>query len=76
MAISDISHMSNTKRIKVCLKRIYAPMDDLEGRLGAQFGGREYSGGQWQRLAISRGIFRDRGLFILDEPTSALDPMA
>ncbi len=51
-------------------------MDDLEGRLGAQFGGREYSGGQWQRLAISRGIFRDRGLFILDEPTSALDPMA
>lgn len=76
VAISDICHISEDDRILECLKRIGAPEDDLDKRLGAQFGGLEYSGGQWQRIALSRGIFRDRELFILDEPTSALDPMA
>ena len=76
VAVSDISHISEDERILECLKRIGAPEDDLDKRLGAQFGGLEYSGGQWQRIALSRGSFRDRELFILDEPTSALDPMA
>jgi len=31
------------------------------------------SGGEAQRIAIARGIFRNCELFLLDEPTSALD---
>jgi ATP-binding cassette, subfamily B, bacterial len=35
------------------------------------------SGGQWQRLALARGLMRaDRDLMILDEPTAGLDAEA
>ena len=39
-------------------------------------GGTELSGGQWQRVAVSRGFMRDALLIVLDEPTAALDPQA
>ncbi len=43
--------------------------------LGKEFGGRELSGGQWQRLSCARGFYKDGGFVVLDEPTSAIDPM-
>ena len=45
--------------------------------LGRLFpGGRQLSGGQWQRLALGRLYFRPASVQIFDEPTAALDAIA
>lgn len=38
--------------------------------------GTELSGGQQQKTAISRALYKDAPIVILDEPTAALDPIA
>jgi ATP-binding cassette subfamily B protein len=48
-----------------------------ETMLGRLFpGGRQLSGGQWQRLALGRLYFRPASVQIFDEPTAALDAIA
>ena len=45
--------------------------------LSRQFqGGRDLSGGQWQRISVARGLYRDAPVVIADEPTAALDARA
>ncbi len=38
--------------------------------------GIELSGGQWQKLSVSRAFFKRSDILILDEPTASLDPVA
>ena len=49
--------------------------EGFETRLGRWFkSGRELSGGQWQKIALSRAFMRTRAdILVLDEPTSAMD---
>jgi len=49
----------------------------LESKVGRLFeGGHDLSGGEWQRLALARIMYRNADIWILDEPTSSLDPEA
>lgn len=49
--------------------------DGTDTVMSREFGGTELSGGQWQRTAMARGLYRDHDFIILDEPTSAIDPL-
>ena len=49
----------------------------LEMLLGPEFGGVDMSGGEWQRVALARGLVKKEAvLAIFDEPTASLDPLA
>jgi ATP-binding cassette subfamily B protein len=57
-------------------------IEELPGGYEAQLGkwfkeGRELSGGQWQKIALSRAFMReDADILVLDEPTAAMDARA
>ena len=56
------------------IKKLPKGLDSKVGRLFE--GGHDLSGGEWQRLALARILYRDADIWILDEPTSSLDPEA
>ena len=56
------------------LKKMPKGLDSKVGRLFE--GGHDLSGGEWQRLALARIMYRDADIWILDEPTASLDPEA
>ena len=47
----------------------------LDSMLSREFGGVDLSGGEWQRVAIARGLYRPHDTIILDEPTASIDPI-
>lgn len=48
---------------------------EIRTLLGREFGGAELSGGQWQRIAIARGLYKEHDMIVLDEPTASIDPL-
>jgi len=49
--------------------------DGYSTMLSREFDGVDLSGGQWQRIAIARGLYRVHDIIVLDEPTAAIDPL-
>ncbi len=71
------------ERIKTCLDKagFSERLSELEEGINTRLyqleeNGVEISGGEAQKIAIARALYKDSPLVILDEPTSALDPVS
>ena len=74
-----ISDVTATKDVRQAAGEAGAQLkhlpDGLDTMLSREFDGTELSGGQWQRIAIARGLYRVHDVIVLDEPTAAIDPI-
>ncbi len=83
IGFGQIEELDNMERIEEAASKggadeVVAPLPDgYETILGRRWNrGHELSGGQWQKIALSRAFMRKAEVLILDEPTSALDAQA
>jgi ABC-type multidrug transport system fused ATPase/permease subunit len=78
--LSDIENKNDNERI--IYSSVQSGADEFVRKFDNGYGayltrqyedGIELSGGQWQKIAIARTIFRESLMYILDEPSSAID---
>jgi ATP-binding cassette subfamily B protein len=80
----DVREFENEERWKNAARQGKAApfIEDMPAGYQTQLGkwfkdGRELSGGQWQKIALSRAFMReDADILVLDEPTAAMDAAA
>ncbi|BFL48138.1 ABC transporter ATP-binding protein [Lactonifactor longoviformis] len=77
----DLEHIDNTMEIENILKYVKLKEniwleDGIDVLLGNWFGKKQLSIGEWQRVAIGRGIFKKSKLCIMDEPDASIDAEA
>ncbi|MEH2271502.1 MAG: ABC transporter ATP-binding protein [Nostoc sp.] len=84
IGVGDVEHLENKTLWQTAAQKGMAQsfIDQLpqsfQTQLGRWFkGGQELSGGQWQKIALSRAFMRSQAdILVLDEPTSAIDAQA
>ena len=84
IGIGDVGDIAETQRIAEAAVKGMAEdfIKDLPNGYNTQLGtwfkdGKELSGGQWQKIALSRAFMRNKAdILILDEPTAAIDARA
>ena len=79
VALSEIEQIDDEERIINALRAAdidyILEEEGIQTRLGKEFKGKELSGGEWQKIALARALFKNSDFVILDEPTSAIDPI-
>ena len=81
IGIGDSDNLASESEIEIAAKKGMADefVRDLPSGYKTQLGtwfkdGKELSGGQWQKVALSRAFMRSKAdILILDEPTSSMD---
>lgn len=84
IGIGDVDNLDSEDEIEIAAKKGMADefVRDLPSGYKTQLGtwfkdGKELSGGQWQKVALSRAFMRNKAdILILDEPTAAIDAKA
>ncbi|MGF1461053.1 MAG: ABC transporter ATP-binding protein [Leptolyngbyaceae cyanobacterium] len=84
IGVGEVKHLDTREQWAIAAQRgtatpfIETLPDGFYTQLGRWFkGGQELSGGQWQKIALSRAFMRTQAdLLVLDEPTSAMDAEA
>ena len=70
---SDVEHVLNTSGFSTRLKNLPAGVNSFVFRNFEETGFNP-SGGEGQKIAIARALYKNAPIIILDEPTAALDP--
>ena len=83
IGVGRIEEAHNPFRIRAAAMKTFAEKviqklpNGYDQVLGSRFEGSvDLSGGEWQKIALSRAYLRDAQLLVLDEPTAALDARA
>lgn len=73
--VSKINHLIDEVGLR---EKIDNLKDGINSRFGKEYdeNGIEMSGGEGQKVAIARALYKEASMVILDEPASALDPIA